>query len=73
MVGGTVPGLMLLGSIRRQVEQAMGNKPGSIISLWALHQLQPPGSCPVCVPLVTSINDEQCCGSVKPLPARFAF
>jgi hypothetical protein len=29
MVGGAIPGLVVLGSIRRQAEQAMESKPGS--------------------------------------------
>jgi hypothetical protein len=33
---------MVLGSIRRQVEQARGNKPLSSIPPWPLHQLLPP-------------------------------
>jgi hypothetical protein len=46
-VGGAIPGLVVLGSIRKQAEQAMGSKAVSSTSLWLLHQLLPPGSCPV--------------------------
>jgi hypothetical protein len=46
-VGGVIPGLEVLGSIRKQAEQAMGNKPESSTAPWPLPQLLPPGSCPV--------------------------
>jgi hypothetical protein len=46
MVGGTIPGLVVLGSIRKQAEQAMGSKPVSSIPPWPLHQLLLPDSCP---------------------------
>ena len=46
MVGGATPGLVVLGSIRKQAEQAMGSKPGSSTPPWPLHQLLPPGSIP---------------------------
>jgi hypothetical protein len=39
LVGGTIPGLVVLGSIREQSEQAMGSKPVSNIPPWPLHQL----------------------------------
>jgi hypothetical protein len=38
-VGGTISGLVVLGSIREQAEQARGNKPVSNIPPWPLHQL----------------------------------
>jgi hypothetical protein len=47
IVGGTIPGLVVLGSIRNQAEQARGSKPVSSIPPWPLHQLLLPGSCPV--------------------------
>jgi hypothetical protein len=47
MVGDAIPGLVALGSIRKQAEQARGSKPVSSIPLWPLNQLLPPGSCPV--------------------------
>jgi hypothetical protein len=34
-----VPGLVVLGSIRKQAEQARGSKPVSNIPPWPLHQL----------------------------------
>ena len=39
IVGGAIPGLVVLDSIRKQVEQARGNKPVSNIPPWPLHQL----------------------------------
>jgi hypothetical protein len=41
-VGGTISGLVVLGSIREQAEQARGTKPVKNIPPWALHQLLPP-------------------------------
>jgi hypothetical protein len=39
MVGGAIPGLVVLGSIRKQAEQARGSKPVKNILPWPLHQL----------------------------------
>jgi hypothetical protein len=39
LVGGTISGLVVLGSIREQIEQAMGSKPVRNIPPWPLHQL----------------------------------
>jgi hypothetical protein len=36
---GPIPGLVVLGSIRKQAEQARGSKPVSNIPPWPLHQL----------------------------------
>lgn len=58
MVGGAIPVLVLLGSIRNQAEQARANKPVSSTSPWSLHFLLPPGSCPV---PVLSFSDQQQC------------
>jgi hypothetical protein len=44
IVGGVIPGLVVLSSTRRQAEQARGSKPVSSIPPWPLHQLLPPGS-----------------------------
>jgi len=41
--GGAIPGLMVLGSIRRQTKQAVRSKPVSSTLPWPLHQLLPPG------------------------------
>jgi hypothetical protein len=38
-VAGTIPGLVVLGSIREQAEQARGSKPVKNIPPWLLHQL----------------------------------
>jgi hypothetical protein len=38
-VGGAITGLVVLGSIRDQAEQARGSKPVSNIPPWPLHQL----------------------------------
>jgi hypothetical protein len=39
LVGGTISGLVALGSIREQAEQARGSKPVKNILPWTLHQL----------------------------------
>jgi hypothetical protein len=39
LVGGTISGLVVLGSIRRQDEQARESKPVKNIPSWPLHQL----------------------------------
>ena len=39
IVGGVISGLVVLGSIRKQAEQARGSKPVKNISPWPLHQL----------------------------------
>ena len=39
IVGGAIPGLVVLGSIREQAEQAWGSKPVSNIPPWPLLQL----------------------------------
>jgi hypothetical protein len=39
LVGGTIPRLVVLGSIREQAEQARGSKPVKNIPPWPLHQL----------------------------------
>lgn len=45
IVGGAIPGLVVLGSIRKQAEQTRGSKPVRNIPPWPLHQLLSPGSC----------------------------
>jgi len=47
ILDGAVPGLVILGSRRKQVEQAMMSKPVGSIPPWLQHQVLPPGSCPV--------------------------
>jgi hypothetical protein len=39
LMGGTIPRLVVLGSIREQAEQARGSKPVSNFPPWPLHQL----------------------------------
>jgi hypothetical protein len=39
LVGGTISGLAVLGSIKEQAEQARGDKTVSSIPPWPLHQL----------------------------------
>jgi hypothetical protein len=39
LVCGTISGLVVLGSIRKQAEQARESKPASDILPWPLHQL----------------------------------
>jgi hypothetical protein len=39
IVGGAIPGLVVLGSVRKQAEQARASKPVSNIPPWPLHQL----------------------------------
>ena len=38
LVGGAISGLVVLGSIRKQGEQASGSKPVKDIPPWPLHQ-----------------------------------
>jgi hypothetical protein len=46
-MGGPTPMLVVLGAIKKQVEQAMGSKSVSSTLPWPVPQLLPPGSCPV--------------------------
>ena len=39
IVGSAIPGLVALGSIKKQAEQARGSKPVKDIPPWPLHQL----------------------------------
>lgn len=47
MVGGAIPGLEALDSIRQQAEQARGSKSVSSPPPWPLSQLLSPASHPV--------------------------
>jgi hypothetical protein len=38
-VGGTIPALVVLGSVRKQAEKGRGSKPVRNIPPWYLHQL----------------------------------
>jgi hypothetical protein len=67
-VGGASPGLVVLGSIRKQAEQARGSKPVSHIPPWLLL----PDLLEV---VLTSFGDEQQCGKCKlnkPFPPQLA-
>jgi hypothetical protein len=55
VVGGVIPGLVVLGPVRKQGEQIMRNKPVSSTLPWPLHQLLPPGSC-----LLGSVSQTDC-------------
>jgi hypothetical protein len=57
-MGSIIPGLVVLGSIRKQAEQARGTKPLGSTLPWPLHQLLPSSSCSVLVPVLTSFGDE---------------
>jgi hypothetical protein len=57
-VGGITPGLVVLGFIRKQAEQALRNKPVSSTHLWPLYWLQPPGSHTVEVSALAAFDDE---------------
>jgi hypothetical protein len=39
LVGGDISGLVVLGSIREQAEQARGSKPVKNIPPWPLHEI----------------------------------
>ena len=58
MMGGAIPGLVVLGYMRKLTEQAVGSKPVSSSPLWLLDLLLPPGSCLVCVLILTSLSEE---------------
>jgi hypothetical protein len=60
LVSGAIPGLVVLGSIRKQAEQARGSKPVSNILPWLLHQLLLPDLLEFQprLPLVTNSNME---------------
>jgi hypothetical protein len=47
IVGGAIPGLIVLCSIRKQGEKAREGKPVSSIPAWLLHQLLPLNFYPV--------------------------
>jgi hypothetical protein len=56
-VGDVIPGLVVLGSIKKQAEQARGSKSLRNIPPWPLHQLL--------LPVLTSFSDQQQHGSVS--------
>jgi hypothetical protein len=56
-MGGDISGLMVLGSIIKQTEQAMRSKPVSSTPPWSLHQLLPLGFFPVGILALVPLND----------------
>ena len=61
MVGGAIPGLLVLSTLRKWAEQARESKVGSSSPPRPLHQLLSLRACPVWVPVLTSFSDEQQC------------
>jgi hypothetical protein len=57
-MGGGIPGLAILCSIRKQAEQAMMSTPVRWTLSWLLHQLLPPGSSLVWVPVLISFDEQ---------------
>ena len=53
-----IPGMVVMGSIRKQAEQARGSKPVSNVPPWPLHQLLLPDllEFQYCLPLVMNNN-----------------
>ena len=68
----SIPGLVVLVSVRKQAEQAMMSEPVSSTPPWPLHQLLPPGSCPVCVPVLTSFSDGSV-SQINPFLSKLRF
>lgn len=66
---------VVLGSIRKQGEQAMMNKWVSSIPPWTLLQFCAPGSCLVGVPALTSLDGQwpTICNTKKPLPPMYVW
>ena len=56
-VGSAIPGLVGVGSIIKQTEQAFLGKLVNSTRPRPLHQFLPLGSCAVCIPVLTSFND----------------
>ena len=59
ILGGSIPGQDVLGSITKQAEQAMRSKPVSSTRPWPLYWFLPPDSYTVLVPVLTSFDNEQ--------------
>lgn len=64
MVGGAIPGLVAVGSIRKQAEVAMESKLVSRTPPQFLHQPLPPDSFPVRVPALVGFDDDLLYGPV---------
>jgi hypothetical protein len=54
----SISGLVVLSSLRKQIESAIRRTLINSIPLWPLHQLLHPGPCPVIVPVLTSFDEE---------------
>lgn len=65
MVSGVISVLVILRSTRKKAEQAIGNKSVSSTIPQCLHQLSPPGACPVLVLVLISFSNKQHYGSVS--------
>lgn len=57
-MSGAIPRLVVLSSIKEQAEQATGRKPVSHTPPWSLHQLLPPSSRPVWIPVSSSFDGQ---------------
>jgi hypothetical protein len=57
-MSGATSGMVVLGSIRKQAEQAMESKPVSSTHPWPVCQLLCPGSFYPSVPILISFDDE---------------
>ena len=57
-MGGAIPGLVVLAYIRKQTEQAIGNKSVSSTPSWLLYQLLPLGSYLARVTAFTDFDNE---------------
>ena len=64
-MSGAIPGLLVLISMRKEMEQAMGSKLVSSTPQWPLHQLPPPGSYPACISARTAFEDSLLLGTVS--------
>ena len=62
-----VPGLMVLGCLRKQAEQALRSKPVNSTPSWPLHQLTPPGFSLAWAPVLTFFSDGPQYGIVSPI------
>jgi hypothetical protein len=72
LVGGTISGLVVLGSIREQAEQSRGSKPVRNIPPWPLHQLLLPDLLDFQSWLFLVITAVWKCKLNKPFPPQLA-
>lgn len=71
MVGGAIPGLVAVGSIRKQAEVAMESKLVSRTTPQFLHQFLPSDSYPVRVPALVGFDEELLYGPVTEINPLF--